>query len=430
MPAFDPPGGARTFCLFSQSYPPGPNGGIARYMHQLARSVAALGHRVHVLTRGTGKDRVDFEDGVWVHRIVPRHAERPPLPGEIRVPQAIWDHAATMLREVERIAGHRMVDCVYAPLWDAEGLAVHLDGRFPLVVALQTPMRLWLASHGHMRSNEHFMAEIGRPMLALEKILLEGATGIHAISAAIVHEIAEGYAVTLEPPRVTIAPLGLEDWTLLPSQAPLPVPDGAIRLLFVGRLEARKGIDVLLATAKRLLRRYPHVHLDIVGNDSIPGPGDVTHRAAFEADPAMAEIRDRIAFHGEVGDEALRGFYRACDIFVAPSRYESFGLILLEGMMFRKPVVGCSAGGMVEIVEDGETGLLAEPGDAGSLEACLSRLIEDPELRARLGSTGRRLYEEAFTPERMATDVVDFLARVAAAEPPETASPPRDLALP
>src|SRR5262249_4996186 len=86
----------------------------------------------------------------------------------------------------------------------------------------------------------------------------------------------------------------------------------------------------------------------------------------------------------------LRGFYRACDIFAAPSRFESFGLILLEAMMFAKPIVCCRAGGMPEVVVEDETGLLAEPGDPASLERCLARLIEDPALRRRLGAAATR----------------------------------------
>ena len=82
--------------------------------------------------------------------------------------------------------------------------------------------------------------------------------------------------------------------------------------------------------------------------------------------------------------------------------------------MFAKPAVCCRAGGMSEVVIDGETGLLAEPGDPVSLEQCLTRLIEDPALRQRLGAAGRRRYEEHFMPERMALEVAAFLCDTAA----------------
>src|SRR5579883_831318 len=242
--------------------------------------------------------------------------------------------------------------------------------------------------------------------------------------SSIVTYIDRGYGMMLGP-RLALVPLGLEDWRDRPALAAPELPPGSIRLLFVGRLEPRKGIDVLLDAASRLLARFPSTHLDIVGNDRLPAPTGRTYRELFEADPASAAIRDRVHFRGEVSEEVLRGFYRACDIFVAPSRFESFGLILLEAMMFAKPVVCCRAGGMPEVVIDGETGLLAEPGDAASLLRCLERLVEDSGLRRRFGEAGRRRYEERFTPERMAREVAAFLGEVATAHRAGKASSPR-----
>jgi glycogen synthase len=408
-----PAGGRKTFCFMTQHYPPGAAGGIARYVPELARGIAALGHHAHILTRGE-KDQVDFEQRTWVRRIAARKAKPRALPKGVSAPRDIWEHSAAMLREVEAVAARRRVDCVYAPLWDCEGVAVLLDGRFPLVVGLQTPMQAFLASQPRLSRDARFMAERGRPMLGLEKRLLEGAAGIHAIGNAIAEDIERGYGVALRP-RLAVVPLALEDWRERPCIAPADLPPDALRLLFVGRLEPRKGIDVLLEVAGRLLPRDPRLHLDIVGNDTLPGPDGRSYRERFETDPGTAGLRDRVRFHGEVSEEALRGFYRACDVFVAPSRFESFGLILLEAMMFGRPVVCCRAGGMAEVVAEGETGLLAEPGDAASLLSCLERLIEDPALRQRLGAAGRRRYEARFTPQRMASDIATFLCGVAAA---------------
>ena len=403
-----PAGGRKTFCFLTQHYPPGPAGGTARHVTELARAVAALGHHVHLLTRGARADGVDFEGSIWVHRVTQQETESLASPASLSAPPDIWAHSASMLREINAIAQRRQVDCVYAPLWDSEGISILLDGRFPLVVGLQTPMHAYLSSHPHRQADCQFMAEWGEPMLQIERTVLEGAAGIHAISNAIAEYIERSYGITL-PSRLIVVPLALADRFNCPFVAPAALPPGSLRLLFVGRLEARKGIDVLLAAAVPLLVRFHHVHLDIVGNDSLAGPDGRTYRVLFETDPLYAGIRERVRFHGEVGEEALRGFYRACDIFVAPSRFESFGLTLLEAMMFAKPVACCRAGGMPEVVVDGETGLLAEPGDAASLERCLARLIGDSTLRGQLGEAGRRRYEARFMPERMAVEVAAFL---------------------
>jgi glycogen synthase len=405
-----PQGGRDVFVFVSQEYPPGRTGGIGRYVHQLARAVAALGHHVHVITRGEWHDRVDFEDGAWVHRIAPRPAASPP---DTPVPPHIWAHASTMLEVLQGIAERQPVTAVYAPIWDCEGAAILIDGRFPLVTGLQTTLRFWLDSHPHVATDAAFQHDFAEPMLALERRLLLESDAVHAISEAIARDISGAYGVTLDEPRTSVVPLGLEDWSGRPGIAPEALPAEAVRVLFVGRLESRKGIDVLLDVVPRLLERHAGLSFDIVGNDRIPGPNGTPYRTTFEAS-APADLLARVRFHGEVTEDRLRGFYRACDVFVAPSRFESFGLILVEAMMYAKPVVACRAGGMVEVAEEGRTALLAEPGDAASLEQCLERLIADPQLRTRLGQAGRQRFEASFASEPMAEGVVTLMRYAAA----------------
>ncbi|MDX8531112.1 glycosyltransferase [Mesorhizobium sp. VK25A] len=405
-----PSGGRNTFVFLSQEYPPGVVGGVGRYINQLARAAAAIGHNIHVLTRGEGHDRVDFEEGVWVHRIASRQPSEPP-PAGVTIPAHIWAHSTLMLQELRRLAERQQVDAVYAPIWDCEGAAILLDNRFPLVTGLQTTLHFWLESHHHHRNDQQFMQGFAKPMLALETRLLRDSAGIHAISKAIRRDISAVYDVELEDARTAMVPLGLEDFSALPEVPPASLPQGTLRVVFIGRLEARKGIDVLLDVIHKLLVRHPNLHFDIVGNDKIPGPdGNTTYRAAFEA-VATADARAHVSFHGEVSEEQLRGFYGACDIFVAPSRFESFGQVLVEAMIYGKPVIACRAGGMVEIVEPGETGLLAEPGDPVSLEGCLERLVADTSLRRSLGDAGRRRYEQHFSVEAAASGLVTLLRK-------------------
>jgi glycogen synthase len=410
----EPAGGRRTFCFLSREYPPQKVGGVGRYIHQLATSVAALGHNAYVITPGDGHDRVDFEDSVWVHRIAVR--DHPPAAVRDQsstLPKQIWSHSATMFDEIRRVAQRRPISGVYAPIWDCEGAAVLRDGTFPLMVGMQTTLRFWMESNPNHVADPQFAADFIAPMLALESELLTEASSLHAISTAIVEGIEAMYGMSLAS-RTFVAPLGLADYRLLPT---IPAPNArhgvTARLLFVGRLESRKGIDILLEAALEVLSRFPHVQLDIVGNDRLAGASGQTPRAIFEADARTKAIRDRVVFHGEVNDDALRGFYAACDIFVAPSRFESFGLIFVEAMMYAKPVIGCRSGGMPEIIVEGETGLLAEPGDARSLIACITRLLEDVGLRERLGAAGRQRYEALYTPERVARDVVAAFDQIA-----------------
>jgi len=399
-----PEGGRRRYCLLSREYPPGPVGGVGRYIHALATELAAIGHDIHVLTTGTGHDRIDFEDGAWIHRLLP--SETPPPPD---IPPPIWAHAARLRDAALELHARTPLAAAYAPVWDVEGIALLRDGTIPVVTGLQTMLRFWLHTNQARLSDPAFARGFVTPMLALEAEVLRTSPALHAISNAILTDVEREYELPLVA-RTHIVPLGLPDERHAPATPPPPpAPGTTLRLLFVGRLESRKGIDVLLAAAPALLARHPQLHIDIVGNDTIPGPDGATPRARFESDPATRALRPRIAFHGEVAQPALRGFYAACDIFVAPSRFESFGLILVEAMMFARPAIACHAGGMPEVLAQDETGLLAEPGDPASLAACISRLVDDPTLRAGMGQAARARYERLFTPGRMARGVLGIL---------------------
>jgi hypothetical protein len=404
----------RCWVLLTRGYPPEKVGGVGRYIHQLARTLAARGHQVHVLTAGEDHDRVDFEEGIWVHRVVVK-SHRPPQDERLRgVPAHIWNYSCSMLDEAREIASRRKVDAVYGPIWDTEGIAFLGDDRFPLVTSLQTTLQFYLDSNPHLKKDAAFMRDFVEPMLRMERLLLQESDGIHAISDAITQEIESAYGVSFDRDRLWTVPLGLEDWTARMGSNGARKNAGVTKVSFVGRLESRKGVDLVMEIAPVLLRDHPGVRLEFVGNDKIAGDDGRTWRQRFEARPEFAAIRDRVVFRGEVSDEGLRDAYREADIVLAPSRFESFGLVHLEAGMYGKPVIGGRIGGMVEVVEDNVTGLLAEPGDAQSLLQAVGRLASDPQLREQMGRAARARYLAKFTPERMAEGVAAMFATLAA----------------
>ena len=196
-----------------------------------------------------------------------------------------------------------------------------------------------------------------------------------------------------DPRRFFIVPHGLPD----PGATPADVrKDDAVEFLFVGRFEARKGIDVLLAAIPRVAAACPHARFSFVG-----AHGDSDLWSAFVARHSTL-ARDRVRAFGRVTPAELRRHYQRCDVLVAPSRYESFGLIYVEAMGHGKPVIGCAAGGVPEVVTQDVTGLLAEPGDVESLAGCMSRLARDGALRERMGRAARGDFLARFGADVMA----------------------------
>lgn len=382
--------------LVSADYPPGHSGGIATFYQALAEGLAAQGHIVHVITRSADIDRVDLEQGVWVHRMVTRERD---VPAGLAVPRHIWNWSATARLEAERIAGRRPVDLVEAPVWDAEGIAFLHARRWPLVTSLQTTLHFWLDSHPGYRNDAHWMAAFGTPMLALERQLMEGADAVRAISAAIRDEIETAYGFRFDPARLVVAPLGLAS---VSDATPAAGNGAAFTVLFVGRLEQRKGIDVLLAAIPAVLAALPQVRFRIVGDNTLTDHEGQRYCQRFQSRHAGAPWLTQVGFEGRIDDPALRAAYAGCDLFVAPSRFESFGLVFLEAMRAAKPVIGCRAGGMPEVVAHGDCGLLVAPGDAQALAQAILSLLRDGTLRRAMGAAGRQRFLDRFTAQHMA----------------------------
>lgn len=178
-------------------------------------------------------------------------------------------------------------------------------------------------------------------------------------------------------------------------------------LLIVGRmsrLERYKGHDELLAAMPRVVAACPHARLVVAGG------GDDRDRLARDA--AAGEIADRVVFTGFVSEATLGELYRRCAAFVMPSRNEGFGLVYLEAMRAGKPCLALRRSAAEEIIVDGTTGVLVEPGDQEQLVAALVRLLRDAAMACRLGEAGRRRFEERFTFEAFRAGLLPHLDRL------------------
>jgi hypothetical protein len=261
------------------------------------------------------------------------------------------------------------------------------------------------------------MESVGSPMLEAERIVFERSSAVVAASRAIAQSIEERYGVTLHPSRTGFIPHGLADMRDLPRSRPRSLPvsgsdDERVHILFVGRLELRKGIDTLLAAARALIIQDSQLEFWIGGDDTVVIDGGQTAKESFLAAGAGSGVDlSRIHFLGRVSDAELRWLYNACDIYVSPSRFESFGLIYVEAMMFGKPSVGCRAGGAAEVLIAQENAIVCEPASADALAMSLQCLIEDLSLRHRLGSNGRQIYERCYDASIVAQQRIEFLSR-------------------
>ena len=169
-------------------------------------------------------------------------------------------------------------------------------------------------------------------------------------------------------------------------RAALGLPEDARVVGSVGRFVAYKGYDQLVETARLVHRRMPGVHWLLVGDGEL--------RAALEAQCRQLGLKETVHFLGWRDD--VPELLALCDVVVLPSLGEHFGRVLIEAMATAKPVVATDAGGVPEIVLDGQTGLLVPPADPAALARATLDLLADPDRAARLAEAGRRRAEAEF----------------------------------
>ena len=199
-----------------------------------------------------------------------------------------------------------------------------------------------------------------------------------------VSQTAAESAAHYYPGDYTIVPNGVDCDRFHPGTLPFPEwrGDGRINLLYVGRLDPRKGVDVLLdAMPEVVARTRGRARLIIVGHSVL--------RPRFEA-AVPAAVRDHVHFVGRVPSADLPRWYATGDIFVSPATGgESFGIVLVEAMASGKPVVASDIPGYRCVVSPDRNGLLAPPGDPERLAHALASLALDPARQAELARRGR-----------------------------------------
>lgn len=231
------------------------------------------------------------------------------------------------------------------------------------------------------RPGHRFMNEVYRK---IERALMGFSDRVIAVSA---HESAIAAALGARPDQKRTIVNGIAEAP--PRVAPFVWNDSRLKVLFVGRLDAAKGFDVLIEAIEGLEDR---VCVNVAGEavvEKVQNPKDCPH----------------VRYLGWLSQAEIAGVLAAADIVVIPSRNEAFGLVALEAMRAEKMVVASAVGGLVEIVVDGVTGRLVPPDDPQALRKVL--LMDGPDARAEMGRRGRAHFMTHFSSSRMHSDILD-----------------------
>ncbi len=347
-------------------------GGVNDHVGSLYRVLSARGHDVRIITSSHGLQKASEGDIIRVGKgfSVPFNGSM----GTITL-------SPTYLRQVRTILEHERFD------------VLHYHEPFVPFLSLVTLTLSTSVNIGtfHAFGGLSISYEFGKRMLGHYAAKLHGRI---AVSPAARHFISRYF-----PGEYKIVPNGVE-----PARYQRAVPiaryrDGVLNILFVGRMEPRKGLIHLLRAFRKLQLEGVHARLLIVGS----GPGDREARRYV-----LTRQLENVEFLGRVSESQKAQLFKTADIYVSPATgRESFGIVLLEAMSAGAPIICSDIHGYRGVVRRERDGILVEPGSADALAAAIRRLADDPELRAKLSRAGEER-AQLFTWERVGLAVEEY----------------------
>lgn len=353
-------------------------GGMNVYVRQLARRLAARGNHVDIFTRCHDPEDPQVVPIGERARVI--HLKAGPL---ALLKEDLYQHIPEFIEELAEFARRERLayDLIHSHYWLSGGIGLAISRRWqaPHIATFHTLARTKMQA----RPGEQEVAQ----RAGVEKAVMDGVDAIVVSTAIERDEIAELYCAPRS--KAAVIPPGVDLDLFKPAdkaqaRQALGLRDGNI-VLYVGRIEPLKGLDILLR-ALALLDGATPARLIVVGGDQ---ENDAEQRR-LQSLACDLGIADRVTFTGSVEQERLPAYYNAADALVLPSYYESFGLAALEAMACATPVVVSRVGGLQTFIDHGETGYLIPWRCPEPFAQALDTLLSNPALSETMGKAARR----------------------------------------
>ena len=333
-------------------------GGVTEHVRNLAEQLGARGHEVHVIAPSSA-DAGGAQARPYVHRV----GRVVPIPTNGSVARITLPLRGYL--QVKRLLAYQAFDIVH--------LHEPMMPALPLTVLRHSQAVNVGTFHAFGRTNIGYF--YAKPVLQPFFRKLHGRI---AVSGPAREFVAQHF-----PGDYRVIPNGIDYARFATPLPPIPAfEDDRLDVLFVGRLEKRKGLRYLLRAWPLIRREFPKARLLVVGG----GGRRLESYRRYAAGQGWPEV----VFAGHVSPEDLVRYYQTSDVFCAPSTgQESFGIVLLEAMAAGRPIVASRIPGYAEVLGHGGEGLLVPPKDHEALAMGLAHLLADVELRRELGARGR-----------------------------------------
>ncbi|MBI4789698.1 MAG: glycosyltransferase [Chloroflexi bacterium] len=365
-------------------------GGLNVYVRELAHELAARGHRVDIFTRVHNPRLThSVQDSELQVRVFHVPAGNP----ESYNKQHLFESLPEFTRGVQTLVERENIcyDVYHSHYWLSGWVARELQKRqpAPIVHMFHTlgAMKNRVASRSANRES--------KLRVRVERDILQFVDCIVAATPHDQQQMIKLYGASEN--KIAIIPPGVSLNRFHPVKANRPRAyfQDKHTILFVGRLDPIKGLDVWFRAMALMMQAHPdwrgHVCACVIGGDADDAAIPDTELARLRTLKNDLGLNDVITFMGKRLQESLPSYYASADVVVMPSRYESFGMAALEAMACGTPVVASAVGGLSFVVRDGETGFLVPENDPQALANCLGKLLGDSGLRKRLGECGAQV---------------------------------------
>lgn len=370
-------------------------GGVGTYTRYLAHAYVEMGHKVFILSSAVPPRKTyTYEDaGVFVRRVRRWKFE---VPLARRVWHTFfpwskhqWEYMLGITSELRRIVREEEIDVIESSeLW-SEGLAYSFFRECPIVIKLHSPLFLLRQLNGLSETRDWKLVD------RVDKLWTIRADALVSASAALKEIITPIYK--LDGAKIPVIPEAVDANIFRTSKA---YPAEKSIVLFVGRLEPRKGIFVLAASMPKVLEKFPDAQFMFLGNDTKVNGSSC--KEIIRRELLAAGVAHRAIFVDAVNSENIPAFHHNARVTVFPSIWENFSIATLEAMACGRPVVASNSGGFPEMIEDNISGVLVPPLDPDALAQAILQILEDKSKAEEMGASARKRVERYYSKEVVA----------------------------
>lgn len=363
--------------MITSEFPP-ISGGVGYYVYNLSKKLLQRGHQVTVMTRGSAnKTRKDVVDGIDVFRV-----SFFPL-----YPFHVWVHGVFVNRLFKSLEPKLTLVHLHTPL------PPPIKTSLPIITTVHTPMKI--DARYHEVFNFISLAERVQSMVVyppIESKLFAISKRITAVSRSVAGELKE---YGLNPDEIAVVGNGVDEETFVPLRNQKRTER---YVLYTGVLRARKGLFDLIKCAEYVCKVCPDIKFILSGR----GP----FLNKLEENIRKTGLQKRIVFLGYVKRDKLIQVYQNATVHIVPSHYEGLPTVLLEAMSCGLPVVATDIGGNNEVISSGLNGFLVPSKSPESMAKIILKLLDDANLRERLGRAARRTIENYYTWDKIADNIL------------------------